>query len=71
MIWQEPGAQDVGLGAGGAAGGKQVVVYVDNDGSVMMWEKGWSTVCDLCNTLMLAIHQVSVDLNLEVFHFLD
>ena len=47
--------------------GKQVQVFVDNAGSVTMWDKGWSTVCDLCNTLLLAMHQVSTALCCELF----
>ena len=47
--------------------GKQVQVYVDNSGSVTMYRKGWLTVCDLCNTLLVAIHQVSTALACELF----
>ena len=47
--------------------GKQLEVFVDNDGSVRMWEKGWTTKCDLCNTILLALHQVSVALDIDVF----
>ena len=47
--------------------GKQVQVFVDNSGSVVMWKKGWSTVCDLCNTLLVAIYQLSVALDCELF----
>ena len=47
--------------------GKQVEVFVDNAGSVTMWRKGWSTVCDLCNTLLVALHQVSTALCCELF----
>ena len=32
-----------------------------------MYRKGWSTVCDLCNTLLVAIHQVSTALAYELF----
>ena len=39
--------------------GHQVEVFVDNQGSVTMWAKGWSTVCDICNTILVALHQVS------------
>lgn len=52
---------------GNTLSGKQLVVYVDNEGSVLMYKKGWSTVCDLCNTLLLAIHQVSTALTCELF----
>ena len=47
--------------------GRQVEVFVDNSGSVTMWRKGWSTVCDLCNTLLVAIHQISTALGCELF----
>ena len=47
--------------------GKQLQVFVDNAGSVIMYRKGWSTVCDLCNTLLLAIHQLATALVCEVF----
>ena len=46
---------------------KQVEIFVDNDGSVRMWNKGWTTKCDLCNTILLAIHQISAALDIEVF----
>ena len=52
---------------GNTLSGKQVEVFVDNDGSVQIWNKGWTTKCDLCNTLILAIHQVSTGLNIELF----
>jgi hypothetical protein len=32
---------------------------VDNAGSVKIWEKGYSTSCDLCNTLVKAIATVA------------
>ena len=47
--------------------GKQVKVYVDNDGSVVMWTKGWSMACDLCNTLLLALHHVSTALDCKLY----
>ena len=47
--------------------GKQVEVFVDNQGSVTMWAKGWSTVCDLCNTILVALHQVSTALACELY----
>ena len=40
---------------------------MDNDGSVRMWNKGWTTKCDLCNTILLAMHQISVAMDIEVF----
>ena len=47
--------------------GRQLVGWVDNQGSVVMHQKGWSSKCDLCNTLLVAIHQVSVALDCRVF----
>jgi hypothetical protein len=32
-----------------------------------MWNKGWTTKCDLCNTILLAVHQISVAMDIEVF----
>ena len=52
---------------GNKLSGKQVEVFVDNAGSVTMWKKGWSTVCDLCNSLLVAIHQVSTALCCELY----
>ena len=52
---------------GNTLSGKQLEVYVDNAGSVVMWRKGWSTVCDLCNSMLLAIHQVATALACEIF----
>ena len=40
---------------------------MDNAESVVMWRKSWSTVCDLCNTLLVAIHQLSRALACEMF----
>ena len=47
--------------------GKQLKVYVDNEGSVIMWRKGWCMPCDLCNTLMVALHQISTALACELY----
>ena len=47
--------------------GKQVEVFVDNVGSVTMWAKGWSTVCDLCNTILVVMHQISTALACELY----
>ena len=52
---------------GNRLSGRQVEVIVDNVGSVTMWAKGWSTVCDLCNTVLVAMHQVSTALACELF----
>lgn len=65
--WELVGPLMVVCCMGNRLSGKQVVVFVDNDGSVRMWEKGWTTKCDLCNTLLVAIHQVSVAMDIEVF----
>ena len=32
---------------------------MDNVVSVVMFRKGWSTVCNLCNTILVALHQLS------------
>ena len=46
---------------------KQVEVMVDNEGSVRMFAKGWTTKCQLCNTIMVAINEIAVALNPDVF----
>ena len=45
--------------------GKQVVTYVDNAGSVQMYNKGWSSKCNLCNTVVRAIHLVAYALKCD------
>ena len=52
---------------GNMLSGKQLKVFVDNDGSVRMWKKGWCMVCDLCNSILVALHQVSTALACELF----
>ena len=47
--------------------GKQVKVYVDNEGSVIMYRKGWCMPCDLCNTLLVTLHQVSTALACDLY----
>ena len=42
-------------------------VMVDNEGSVRMYEKGWTTKCQLCNTLLVAINQVASALGVDLF----
>jgi hypothetical protein len=32
-----------------------------------MYRKGWTTACDLCNTLLVALYQVSTALDCELF----
>ena len=46
---------------------KQVVVMVDNEGSVRMYNKGWTTKCQICNTLLMAINEVAIALNTDLF----
>ena len=65
--WELVGPLLVVSCTGNILSGKQVEIFVDNDGSVRMWNKGWTTKCDLCNTILLAIHQISVALDIEVF----
>ena len=40
---------------------------MDNEGSVRMYEKGWTTKCQLCNTLLVAINQVASALGVDLF----
>ena len=65
--WELVGALLVVCCTGNRLSGKQVEIFVDNDGSVRMWNKGWTTKCDLCNTILLAIHQISVAMDIDVF----
>ena len=46
--------------------GGQLIIWVDNSGSVLMFKKGYSTKCNLCCTLITAIHELSVALGCEV-----
>ena len=46
--------------------GQAVVIHVDNSGSVAMFNKGWSTSCMLCNTLIVAMSQVAAALSCTV-----
>ena len=45
--------------------GGQLIIWVDNSGSVLMFKKGYSTKCNLCCTLITAIHELSVFLRCE------
>ena len=57
----------VGLcGASGIVKCKQVVCWVDNSGSVAIYDKGWFTSCMLCTTLVLAISQVAAALQCQL-----
>ena len=46
--------------------GKAVEFFIDNSGSVAIYNKGWSSSCMLCNTLVVAISQVSAAINCKV-----
>ena len=46
---------------------KQVAVMVDNEGSVRMHKKGWTTKCQLCNTILVALNEVALALNVDLF----
>jgi hypothetical protein len=39
--------------------GKDLKLWVDNAGSVLIWRKGYKTRCDLCTTLVKAIGTVA------------
>jgi hypothetical protein len=43
-----------------------VRIWVDNAGSVSIFKKGYSTTCDLCNTLVSAIARVSAALGCKI-----
>ena len=58
----------LGLTTGGEClRGKQLVAWVDNDGSVAMFKKGWTTKCDLCNTVIVALYQLSAALDCDLY----
>jgi hypothetical protein len=46
--------------------GKDLKLWVDNAGSVLIWQKGYSTRCDLCTTLVKAIGTVAAALDCRV-----
>ena len=46
--------------------GKQLIIWVDNSGSVMMFKKGYSTKCNLCCSLIVAINDVARAIGCEV-----
>lgn len=46
---------------------KQVVVMVDNEGAVRMHGKGWTTKCQLCNTILSAMNEIAIGLNVDIF----
>jgi hypothetical protein len=43
--------------------GRPLVIYVDNSGSVAIYNKGWCTSCMLCTTLVVAMSQVAAAVN--------
>ena len=45
---------------------QSLVVPVDNDGSVKIFQKGWCTSCVLCSTLVLAISEVAAAINCKI-----
>ena len=65
--WELVGPLLVVCCTGNEFSGHQIEVFVDNDGSVRMWQKGWTTKCDLCNTILLATYQISVAMDIELF----
>jgi hypothetical protein len=50
-----------------ACKGSAVQIWVDNAGSVKIWEKGYSTSCDLCNTLVKAIATVAASAGCQLY----
>ena len=47
--------------------GKQAVCYIDNDGSVSWFQKGWAKGCNLGNTVLRATYLVANFLNCEMW----
>jgi hypothetical protein len=47
--------------------GRAVRVWVDNIGSVKIWEKGYSLSCGLCNTLVKAISTIAAGIGCRLF----
>jgi hypothetical protein len=47
--------------------GAAVKIWVDNAGSVKIWEKGYSTSCELCNTLVKAIADVAASAGCQLY----
>ena len=46
--------------------GKEVNIWVDNAASVIIWQKGYSSRCDLSSTVVKAIHAVSTSIGCRV-----
>ena len=45
---------------------KHLEMHVDNQGSVSIYDKGYSTSCPYCYTLVVAIHEIAAALNCHV-----
>jgi hypothetical protein len=45
---------------------RSLVIPVDNQGSVAIFQKGWCCSCQLCTTLALAISEVSASINCKL-----
>ena len=45
---------------------RNLIIPVDNAGSVAIFQKGWCTSCLLCSTLVLAISEVAASINCRV-----
>jgi hypothetical protein len=37
---------------------RNVIIHVDNIGSVTIWQKGYSNRCDICNTIVTAMADI-------------
>jgi len=46
--------------------GKPIKIWVDNAGSIGVWRRGYSTRCNLCNTLVRAIGRVAAHFGTSV-----
>ena len=46
---------------------KQVSAFVDNMGAVRWWHKGWAKGCNLGNSIIRALHQVTKALNVDLY----
>jgi len=46
---------------------RQLIIWVDNAGSVEIWRKGYSNHCSLSNTIAKAINMVAVAAGCEIF----
>ena len=53
-------------GASSRVRGQDLIMWVDNSGSVAIYEKGWCESCMLCTTLVLAISQVAASLQCQL-----